>query len=763
MVKSVFISSTSKDLNDYRKAVDASIRRLGLNPINMSHFGSQPGGAVIVSLREVRKADIFVGIIARRYGYVPRGMSKSVTEQEYDEAVQRKIPRLMYVLNPNAYWNENLIEKDATAQERLAAFMERVEQNEVRSLFTGREDLARQVTADIANLLELQRRQSKRTRLWALITGLVLILFVVGAAFLLVPNLRGEIIKFLEFRCCLQSGVPFTGEVFGVVLADFGTSGSADANAELGIELGFEKAGMKNLLIRLPYSIRSREEAQRVSNLYDASLVIWGESFSGLTNGVVVSYEYTPQRGGLVVTRRSAEMIPATIESFDTYILEGTDALYVVDFTLGQLAYFERDFENAITAFRRAIRSFEDIPTDLHEDTEAEELFFYTGTSYYSINEYQQALENYSRALEVDPEYVLAYNNRGVAQADLKAYSEAIADYNKAIELNPNFGIAYNNRCRAYNAVKDNEKALVDCNRALELEPDEAVIYTSRGIVYADLGDYQRALDDLDESLGKDPEYAFGFNSRGSVKFDLGLYDDALEDFEKAIELDPNYASAYGNRGIVFYALGESEKALADYNQAIALDAKLATLYYNRGIYYQDRDDLNKALADYNQAIELDSSYSFAYNNRGNIYLKRDDYDRAFADYNQAIQEDPLNAIAYSNRGVVHRERNEDDLALVDYNQAIELDPDYATAYNNRGNLYLSRDEYDQALRDYNKAIELNPIYANAYWGRGDLNYELENYDEALNDYQEYERLAGKLEPHMETRIDEINELPESE
>lgn len=57
MTKSVFISSTSRDLGEYREAVDKAIRRLELHPINMDDFGSQPGGASGVSLREVAKAD----------------------------------------------------------------------------------------------------------------------------------------------------------------------------------------------------------------------------------------------------------------------------------------------------------------------------------------------------------------------------------------------------------------------------------------------------------------------------------------------------------------------------------------------------------------------------------------------------------------------------------------------------------------------------------------------------------------------------------
>ncbi len=178
-MKSVFISSTSKDLGAYRAAVKAAIERLDLRPIDMHNFGSQPGGASGVSVREVGKADIFVGILARRYGYVPEGMSKSVTEQEYDEAVRRRLPRLMYLLDEDFDWDAALVENDPTAQERLATFRQRVEANEVRSLFTTPENLAQQVTADLVKLLDKQRQQATLTRILAAALTLIALIALV--------------------------------------------------------------------------------------------------------------------------------------------------------------------------------------------------------------------------------------------------------------------------------------------------------------------------------------------------------------------------------------------------------------------------------------------------------------------------------------------------------------------------------------------------------------------------------------------------------
>lgn len=189
MSKSVFISSTSIDLKEYREEVDAAIRRLEMRPINMKDFGSQPGGASGVSINEVSKADIFVGIVAQRYGYIPAGMEKSVTEQEYDEAVRLNIPRLMYLLDLNTPWDEALIENDQIAQKRLRAFRSRIERNDVRSLFTSPDNLARQVAVDLTKYVNKQKRERFLTRV-ALpsITFLIAIIILGVLVYTLLPK-----------------------------------------------------------------------------------------------------------------------------------------------------------------------------------------------------------------------------------------------------------------------------------------------------------------------------------------------------------------------------------------------------------------------------------------------------------------------------------------------------------------------------------------------------------------------------------------------
>jgi tetratricopeptide (TPR) repeat protein len=76
--------------------------------------------------------------------------------------------------------------------------------------------------------------------------------------------------------------------------------------------------------------------------------------------------------------------------------------------------------------------------------------FITTGYSYNYLDQYKRAINDYTRAIELDPEDAMAYNNRGIAYADLGQYKQAIRDYDRAIELNPEYAAAYNNRGNAY-------------------------------------------------------------------------------------------------------------------------------------------------------------------------------------------------------------------------------------------------------------------------------------------------------------------------
>ena len=84
------------------------------------------------------------------------------------------------------------------------------------------------------------------------------------------------------------------------------------------------------------------------------------------------------------------------------------------------------------------------------------------GLAYRDEGDYDRAIESFTKAIELNPNYAEAYNNRGNAYRDNGNFDRAIADYTKAIELKPDFVEAYNHRDDAYYAKGDYDHAIVE-------------------------------------------------------------------------------------------------------------------------------------------------------------------------------------------------------------------------------------------------------------------------------------------------------------
>jgi len=206
-----------------------------------------------------------------------------------------------------------------------------------------------------------------------------------------------------------------------------------------------------------------------------------------------------------------------------------------------------------------------------------------------------------------------------------KGYAEPdenlkIEYYNKAIQLNPQYAAAYNNRGDAYQALGRVDDAFQDFSRAIEFNPENAPAYINRGNIYQQRGKHKEAIDDFSKAIELEPEYTLAYSNRGTSYKNLGRFEEALQDFNKAIRLNPKYASAYINRGDVYRKLGNDSEAIPDYTKAIELDPNYAVAYNNRGLSYNNLGKYKHAIQDYKKATEISPNYAAAYYNLGVVY-----------------------------------------------------------------------------------------------------------------------------------------------
>jgi tetratricopeptide (TPR) repeat protein len=289
-----------------------------------------------------------------------------------------------------------------------------------------------------------------------------------------------------------------------------------------------------------------------------------------------------------------------------------------------------------INSIKKALNAISDFNKALEIKPEHAITNFLLGIASSSINEIL-AIEYFSRAIELKLNITRnnnVYHERAKAYLDLKEYQQAINDFDRAIEIDPTNNFIFADRGEANYKLKRYQKALNDFDAAIEhalsiphyedfLKDRLLGLYFKRGNIHYKLGNYQKAVSNFNEIVEADPQYKFlglffysddgsddGYNisvyrKRGESHYKLKNYQLAFSDFDKWIELRPDYAYSYFIRGTAYYELKDYKMAIRDYDRYIELKPNNAIIYTWRGIsYYKSGNDI-KACSDFTKACEL--------------------------------------------------------------------------------------------------------------------------------------------------------------
>ena len=313
------------------------------------------------------------------------------------------------------------------------------------------------------------------------------------------------------------------------------------------------------------------------------------------------------------------------------------------------------------------------------------------------------------------------YYKRGLANYDRAQYEDAITNYDKAVQLKPDYVNAYISRGATKGQLRQYSAAIVDYDTAIRLKPDYAEAYYLRGLLKGALQQFNAAITDFDMAIQLKPDGANVYYHRGSIKESQGQYAAAIADFDTAIRLKPDYAEAYYARGNA-KPLTKFEENLGCQNNAV----NTQTLR-DLSLTFPDPEQYAAAIADYDAAIRLKPDYAEAYYARGNMKFKTlrmternpGQYLAVIADFDNVIRLKPDDATAYYDRGNAKMKLGQYTAAISDFDNVIRLKPDYAEAYHVRGNAKVELGQYAAAIVDYDTAIRLKPDYAEAYDDRG--------------------------------------------
>lgn len=160
----------------------------------------------------------------------------------------------------------------------------------------------------------------------------------------------------------------------------------------------------------------------------------------------------------------------------------------------------------------------------------------------------ERAEEYYTSVLELNPRSDQCYNRRAIVRKYIGLHDQAIEDYSTAIRLNPTVAYYYANRGNLWHYSKrDNAAALKDYNEAIRLDATSAKVFYARGGIFRVKNELEAALADYNEAIRLDPNYVAAFNDRGLVWKGKGDLAAAIQDHEETIRLDGKYLLGYSN------------------------------------------------------------------------------------------------------------------------------------------------------------------------------------------------------------------------
>jgi len=190
---------------------------------------------------------------------------------------------------------------------------------------------------------------------------------------------------------------------------------------------------------------------------------------------------------------------------------------------------------------------------------------------YTATREHEKAVEYFTAAMEMDPNYSEYHNERGSVFLAMGRYDDAIRDYRDAIRLSAPYEEVWTNLGQCYRKMGKLEEAADAYSRALDLNPDGEIARVARAQVHAALGRTARAHDDYEAALALNPAQPLVLANLAVLLFREGRPADALSRLDRAVELAPDNAALFRNRAMALESLGRTDEAVRDLRAFLGL------------------------------------------------------------------------------------------------------------------------------------------------------------------------------------------------
>lgn len=225
-----------------------------------------------------------------------------------------------------------------------------------------------------------------------------------------------------------------------------------------------------------------------------------------------------------------------------------------------------------------------------------------------------QIIENMNSMLEIEPETLEEYIQKGTVLTITENFEEALACFDKALEIDENNISALISKGHTYDIMEKEEEAEKVYEIVMNTEVEDIYDLMSKGYIFETHDMYEEALKTYEKALDQDKKNCNLLFLHGSCLLELNRYLDAIKSLEESINLYETQSmntifelpSAYHNIGIAMTKLDKNDVALEAFNSGLRLNPDYYPSYYEIGLIHEANEDYKEALDNFELFLKFD-------------------------------------------------------------------------------------------------------------------------------------------------------------
>ena len=207
------------------------------------------------------------------------------------------------------------------------------------------------------------------------------------------------------------------------------------------------------------------------------------------------------------------------------------------------------------------------------------------GLEYMENNYYNDAIEQFSKAIELYPKYAEVYEARGKAFENIGEYIKAAEDYQRSAVFNNNSAENYRNAARLYFKLNNYTSAIEYIDKSILIKPKYSEAYQLKAEILLSQNELHKAYDAADKALSFNDD-AHNYYLHGVISEKLELSSVAEKNYEKAISKDKSFEKVYISLAEIQLKNGNTEEAFKTCSEVIKINKSNDEAYAIRSKIY---------------------------------------------------------------------------------------------------------------------------------------------------------------------------------